>query len=358
MWLFRNLYLWHSTEAVAFFSLPVLTLIFPALLPCIERLSLHCSPNWKIMDLINWSLNAIDTIFSMRSLGSGEPVCPDGTFAAGYTMDAWERWRIVCLAALSMEDIEDIYLFGTMITGLMLIGLGFSWVIEKFRKREQLSKASQGCPSWLKLWEERSALRLRLSIAIWILSRSSSRLYKGKLIILEIKMDRESSLQNWNAFTRPKDKTILYFSGSPYTVALARLLLESTPGEQCSETLLLPPPTLQTFRHCPSPDHSPHVRFDPLAWSSGSDLRRISGCGTGWLLSGPDSLPLWLCRVSMVYVLLCCWGVFPVPTLYSPRSIVWGCYFFPPHFPHVMLFLQFYLHFTTDYTLYDCVCDE
>ncbi len=47
----------------------------------IERLSLHCSSNWKIMDLINWSLNAIDTIFSTRSLGSGEPDCPDGTFA-------------------------------------------------------------------------------------------------------------------------------------------------------------------------------------------------------------------------------------------------------------------------------------
>ncbi len=88
------------------------------------------------------------------SLGSGEPDCPDGTFAAGYTMDAWERWRIVCLAALSVEDIEDIYLFGTMITGILLI-------------------------------------------------------------ILETKMDRECSLQNWNAFTRPKDKTILSFSGSP-----------------------------------------------------------------------------------------------------------------------------------------------
>ncbi len=63
------------------------------------------------MDLINWSLSAIDTIFSTRKLGSGEPVCPDGTFAAGYTRDAWERWQIVCLAALSVEDIEDIYLF-------------------------------------------------------------------------------------------------------------------------------------------------------------------------------------------------------------------------------------------------------
>ncbi len=41
-------------------------------------------------------------------------------------MDAWERWRIVCLAALSVEDIEDIYLFGTMITGILLIVLGFA----------------------------------------------------------------------------------------------------------------------------------------------------------------------------------------------------------------------------------------
>ncbi len=59
------------------------------------------------MDLINWSLNAINTI-SMRNLSFGEPDCPDGTFAAGYTMDAWERWRIVCLAALSVEDILPI----------------------------------------------------------------------------------------------------------------------------------------------------------------------------------------------------------------------------------------------------------
>ncbi len=61
----------------------------------------------KIMDLINWSLNAIDTIFSTRSLGSGEPDCPDGTFAAGYTMDAWERWRIVCLAALRPRPLLE-----------------------------------------------------------------------------------------------------------------------------------------------------------------------------------------------------------------------------------------------------------
>ncbi len=84
------------------------------------------------MDLINWSLNATDTI---RNLGFGEPDCPDRTFAAGYTMDAWERWRIVCLAAaLSVEDIEDIYLFGTMIKGILLIGLGFALGYRRIQK--------------------------------------------------------------------------------------------------------------------------------------------------------------------------------------------------------------------------------
>ncbi len=96
-------HIFHSPSSPLFSLLALLS----RLVSSIERLSLRCSPNWKIMDLINWSLNAIDTIFSTRSLGSGEPDCHDGTFAAGYTMDAWERWRIVCLAALSVEDIED-----------------------------------------------------------------------------------------------------------------------------------------------------------------------------------------------------------------------------------------------------------
>ncbi len=101
-------------------------------------------------------------------------------------------------------------------------------------------------------------------------------------------------------FTRPKDKTILSFSGSP-TVALARLLLQSTPGVQCSETLL------QTLQTLPPPPPRPFasVRFDPLTWSSGSDQRRISGCGIRWLLAGPDSLPLWLCRVCAFVLLRC-----------------------------------------------------
>ncbi len=44
----------------------------------------------------------------------------------GRSQPAIRGMQIVCLAALSVEDIEDIYLFGSMITGILLIGLGFA----------------------------------------------------------------------------------------------------------------------------------------------------------------------------------------------------------------------------------------
>ncbi len=150
-------------------------------------------------------------------------------------------------------------------------------------------------------------------------------------------------------FTRPKDKTILSFSGSP-TVALARLLLESTPGEQCSETLLRSSPTLQTLQTLqtlpPPPRPFASVCFDPLAWSSGSDQRRISGCGIRWLLAVPDSLPLWLCRVC-AFVLLRC---FSCSHTVLPKEHSLGVILFSSLSCKCCIFLQFYLHFTTDYT--------
>jgi len=149
-------------------------------------------------------------------------------------------------------------------------------------------------------------------------------------------------------FTRPKDKTILSFSGSP-TVALARLLQEKTPEVQCSETLSRSSPTLQTLQTLPPPPPRPFasVRFDPLAWSSGSDQRRISGCGIRWLLAGPDSLPLWLCRVC-AFVLLRC---FSCSHTVLPKEHSLGIIFFSSLSScKCCIFLQFYLHFTTDYT--------
>ncbi len=89
------------------------------------------------------------------------------------------------------------------------------------------------------------------------------------------------------------------------------------------------------------------VRFDPLAWSSGSDQRRISGCGIRWLLAGPDSLPLWLCRVC-AFVLLRC---FSCSHTVLPKEHSLGIIFFSSLSScKCCIFLQFYLHFTTDYT--------
>ncbi len=102
-------------------------------------------------------------------------------------------------------------------------------------------------------------------------------------------------------FTRPKDKTILSFSGSP-TVALARLLLESTPGVQCSETLLRSSPTLQTLQTLPPPDHSP--LFASIRWPGQAGLTSAGSvaAGSDGCLLGRIHFP---CGY-VVYVLLCC----------------------------------------------------
>ncbi len=146
-------------------------------------------------------------------------------------------------------------------------------------------------------------------------------------------------------FTRPKDKTILSF--------LAPL---QWPWQGCCCNLprvcnavrrsCVPPPPYRHYRHCP-PRPFTSVRFDPLAWSSGSDQRRISGCGIRWLLAGPDSLPLWLCRVC-AFVLLRC---FSCSHTVLPKEHSLGVFFFfSLSSCKCCIFLQFYLHFTTDYT--------
>ncbi len=129
---------WLSTEAVASFHSPVLPL-FSSLLA--SSVSSHIY--WKdslctalqTRKLWIWS-TGLSAQLIPSSQGEvwvlGNPFVP--MFAAGYTRDAWERWQIVCLAALSVEDAEDIYLFGTMITGILLIGLGFALGYRKIRK--------------------------------------------------------------------------------------------------------------------------------------------------------------------------------------------------------------------------------
>ncbi|MEQ2246429.1 hypothetical protein ILYODFUR_038362 [Ilyodon furcidens] len=81
-------------------------------------------PNLQIMDLVSWSLSAIDQIFFMGRHGIGEPSCPAGTFFSGYTMDSWEQWKLVCLTTMWVEDAEDVYIFGFLVTGFLLFGAG------------------------------------------------------------------------------------------------------------------------------------------------------------------------------------------------------------------------------------------
>ncbi len=127
-----------------------------------------------------------------------------------------------------------------------------------------------------------------------------------------------------------------------------RFLSPSSPLSSllCSLVLFLPHPTDITDI-APPPRPFASVRFDPLAWSSGSDQRRISGCGIRWLLAGPDSLPLWLCRVC-AFVLLRC---FSCSHTVLPKEHSLGIIFFSSLSScKCCIFLQFYLHFTTDYT--------
>ncbi len=83
------------------------------------------------------------------------------------------------------------------------------------------------------------------------------------------KMDRESSLENWNAVTRPKDKTILSFSGSPTQwpwQGCCWNLPRECNAVRCSCFLQ---PTLQTLQTFPLPRPFASVRFEPPACQAG-----------------------------------------------------------------------------------------
>ncbi len=152
----------------------------------------------------------------------------------------------------------------------------------------------------------------------------------------------------------PKTKQSYLFLAPPHS-GLGKAVAGIYPRRAMQWDALASSPTLQTLQTLP---HPPTTRLRSLwtaSLSSGSDQRRISGCGTGWLLARPDSLPLWLCRVC-AFVLLRC---FSCSHTVLPKEHSLGVIFFLLTFLMLCcIFLQFYLHFITDYTLYDCVCDE
>lgn len=92
------------------------------------------------MELIAWSLNAIDSIYSRRSRGAEEPWCPDKTFPAGYAPDPWGKWGMVCL---NVWSVEDLYILGQMKTDFLLIGFGMTMV---YRQVKSLRMAGASTP--------------------------------------------------------------------------------------------------------------------------------------------------------------------------------------------------------------------
>nr|XP_054597901.1 uncharacterized protein LOC129163696 [Nothobranchius furzeri] len=96
---------------------------------------------WKLeiikMDLVSWSLNAIDKIFSTMRMGEGAPGCPSGTEPAGHFMDSWKQWNLICLSQLYVEDSEDVWIFVVLVSGFLLFGLSGYLV---YRKIYELSR--------------------------------------------------------------------------------------------------------------------------------------------------------------------------------------------------------------------------
>ena len=81
--------------------------------------------------LINWSMNAIDTVFSTGKAGAEDPSCPGGCFASGYVRDSYKKWQPICLNLLSVEDSEDLYIFGLLIILALVFGTGGALMYRK-----------------------------------------------------------------------------------------------------------------------------------------------------------------------------------------------------------------------------------
>ncbi len=146
-----------------------------------------------------------------ETLVSGNLTAPTERSQAGYMMDAWERWRIVCLAALSVEDIEDIYLFGTMITGILLIGLGFALGYRRIQKNGNSCPKPHKAARIIEAVGRAVSIETETIIAIWILSRRSSWLYKGKMIIWRPKWTERVACKIGMCLLAPKAKQSYLF---------------------------------------------------------------------------------------------------------------------------------------------------
>ncbi len=128
---------WLSTEAVASFHSPVLPFFPPCLLFLSRLISIEETLSARLSKLENYGFDQLvsqrNWYHLLKEKSGFWGTCLSWRDVRGRIYEGC-MWQIVCLVALSVEDAEDIYLFGTMITGILLIGLGFALGYRKIRK--------------------------------------------------------------------------------------------------------------------------------------------------------------------------------------------------------------------------------
>ncbi|MED6243574.1 hypothetical protein ATANTOWER_022669 [Ataeniobius toweri] len=61
-------------------------------------------------------------------------------------MDSWQ-WKIVCLTTMSVEDVDNLYIIGFLITGFLLFGVGGYLAYRKICKTSAAVKHSKA--AWM-----------------------------------------------------------------------------------------------------------------------------------------------------------------------------------------------------------------
>ncbi len=179
-------------------------------------------------------------------------------------------------------------------------------------------------------------------------------------MVLEIRMDKESSRGIGMRLLAPRlnNRNLIFSAPLNQHWPRPRPLLENQPWKSTAvRRSCVPPPFYRhllitnyyTYTHIHTYMHSPphprslaSVALNRQPDKRVCDQRREMAAGLDGCLPELDYFPC--CKVMCLWCIMCfcCWGVFPVLTLYSPRSIVWGLFFFLLTFLMLCcIFLQF-----------------